>query len=143
MNILVTGAFGQLGSWMRILSVGSSDSYVFADVAGPGEGQPEMLRRLGGPEVPTGCVSLDITDAEAVRAAVVKHKTDVIVNCAAFTNVDAAEDREELAEALRTNSDSGSSFRTASFSSRANAPRLRGCGNACPGSVSDPNRNAG
>ena len=100
MNILVTGAFGQLGSWMRILSVGSSDSYVFADVAGPGEGQPEMLRRLGGPEVPTGCVSLDITDAEAVRAAVVKHKTDVIVNCAAFTNVDAAEDREELAEAL-------------------------------------------
>lgn len=100
MNILVTGAFGQLGSWMRVLSVGSSDSYVFADVAGPGEGQPEMLRRLGGPEVPTGCVSLDITDAEAVRAAVVKHKTDVIVNCAAFTNVDAAEDREELAEAL-------------------------------------------
>lgn len=100
MNILVTGAFGQLGSWMRILSVGSSDSYVFADVAGPGEGQPEMLRRLGGPEVPTGCVSLDITDAEAVRATVVKHKTDVIVNCAAFTNVDAAEDREELAEAL-------------------------------------------
>ena len=100
MNILVTGAFGQLGSWMRILSVGSADNYVFADVAGPGEGQPEMLRRLGGPDVPTGCVSLDITDAEAVRTAVLKHKTDVIVNCAAFTNVDAAEDREELAEAL-------------------------------------------
>lgn len=100
MNILVTGAFGQLGSWMRILSVGSADSYVFADVAGPGEGQPEMLHRLGGPEVPTGCVTLDITDASAVRNAVVKHKTDVIVNCAAFTNVDAAEDREELAESL-------------------------------------------
>ena len=100
MNILVTGAYGQLGSWLRILSTGSADSFVFTDVAQAGEEQLGMLRKLGGPEVPVGCTRLDITDRDAVMKAVKDNRIDVIVNCAAFTNVDAAEDRPELAELL-------------------------------------------
>lgn len=100
MNILVTGAFGQLGSWLRILSVNSSDKFIFTDVADAGEEQLEMLRRLGGPDVPVSCSRLDITDIGAVRNAVAEHQVDAIVNCAAFTNVEAAEDRPELAELL-------------------------------------------
>lgn len=100
MNILVTGAFGQLGSWLRILSLNSRDKFIFTDVADAGEEQLDMLRRLGGPDVPVSCSRLDITDMEAVRNAVAEHEVDVIVNCAAFTNVEAAEDRPELAERL-------------------------------------------
>lgn len=100
MNILVTGAFGQLGSWLRILSVGSADRFIFTDVAEAGEEQLQMLRRLGGPGVPVECSALDITDPDAVEKAVSGNAVDVIVNCAAFTNVEAAEDKEELAEAL-------------------------------------------
>lgn len=100
MNILVTGAYGQLGSWLRILSTGSADSFVFTDVAQAGEEQLGMLRKLGGPGVPVGCTRLDITDRDAVMQAVKDNRIDVIVNCAAFTNVDAAEDRPELAELL-------------------------------------------
>lgn len=100
MNILVTGAFGQLGSWLRILSAGSSDKFIFTDVASAGEEQLQMLRRLGGPAVPVGCSSLDITDPAAVDNAVTENAVDVIVNCAAFTNVEAAEDKAELAETL-------------------------------------------
>lgn len=100
MNILVTGAYGQLGSWLRILSTGTADRFIFSDVAEAGEEQLDMLRRLGGPDVPVECVKLDITDGEAVRRAVSDGGVDVIVNCAAFTNVDAAEDRPELAELL-------------------------------------------
>ena len=100
MNILVTGAYGQLGSWLRILSTGSADSFVFTDVAQAGEEQLGMLRKLGGPGVPVGCTRLDITDRDAVMKAVKDNRIDVIVNCAAFTNVDAAEDRPELAELL-------------------------------------------
>ena len=48
MNILVTGAWGQLGSWLRILASASSDRFVFTDVAQAGEEQLEMLGRLGG-----------------------------------------------------------------------------------------------
>lgn len=100
MNILVTGAFGQLGSWLRILSLNSSDKFIFTDVTSAGEEQLEMLRRLGGPNVPVECTMLDITDIAAVRKAVAEHRIDAIVNCAAFTNVDAAEDKSELAESL-------------------------------------------
>ena len=76
MNILVTGANGQLGNEMRIVSRRSTDRYVFTDVADfPGN----------------DTVHLDITDMEAVREAVSEYDIDIIVNCAAYTNVDKAE----------------------------------------------------
>ena len=77
MNILVTGANGQLGNEMRIVSQTSTDCYFFTDVA-----------------------ELDITDADAVEKMVADNDIKVIVNCAAYTNVDKAEDEEELAELL-------------------------------------------
>ena len=77
MNILVTGAYGQLGSWLRILSTGSADSFVFTDVAQAGEEQLGMLRKLGGPGVPVGCTRLDITDRDAVMQAVKDNRIDV------------------------------------------------------------------
>ena len=85
MKILVTGANGQLGSELRIAARGSSDTYVFTDVV-EFEGQ-QTLR-------------LDITDIEAVRALVKTQGIDVIVNCAAYTNVDKAESEFNLAELL-------------------------------------------
>lgn len=77
MNILVTGANGQLGNEMRIVSRGSKDQYIFTDVA-----------------------ELDITDAAAVEKMVTDNKVEVIINCAAYTNVDKAEDDYDLAELL-------------------------------------------
>ena len=85
MNILVTGANGQLGNEMRILAKESRDNYIFTDV-NQVEGQQTTF--------------LDITDLEAVRAAVQEHNIEAIVNCAAYTNVDAAESNEALAEKL-------------------------------------------
>lgn len=85
MNILVTGANGQLGNEMRIVANGSNDHYVFTDV-----NQVEGL----------DTVYLDITDIDAIRKSVVDNNIDVIVNCAAYTNVDAAESNEPLAEKL-------------------------------------------
>ncbi len=79
MNILVTGANGQLGNELRIVSRGSADRYIFTDVD-----------------------ELDITDLEAVRRMVSEQKVNVIVNCAAYTNVDKAED--DSATALLLNS---------------------------------------
>lgn len=74
MNILVTGANGQLGRSVRKESESSRDNYIFTDVQ-----------------------ELDITDPEAVRNFVKENDVEVIVNCAAYTNVDAAEDNEDLA----------------------------------------------
>ena len=85
MNILVTGANGQLGNEMRIVAKGSNDHYVFTDV-----------NQVEGQET----VYLDITDIDAIRKSVVDNNIDVIVNCAAYTNVDAAESNEPLAEKL-------------------------------------------
>ncbi|MBQ4083999.1 MAG: dTDP-4-dehydrorhamnose reductase [Bacteroidaceae bacterium] len=85
MNILVTGANGQLGNEMRIVAKGSNDSYIFTDV-----------NQVEGVET----VELDITDLEAVRKMVAENQIDVIVNCAAYTNVDAAETNVDLAEKL-------------------------------------------
>ena len=87
MNILVTGANGQLGNEMRIVAKDSKDKYVFTDVV-----------EIDGLET----VILDITDLDAVRSIVKKNDVRVIVNCAAWTNVDAAEDPEkyELVELL-------------------------------------------
>lgn len=77
MTILVTGANGQLGNEMRLVSAGSADRYIFTDVV-------EM------PGLET--VILDITDLDAVKTIVKDNDVKVIVNCAAYTNVDKAED---------------------------------------------------
>ena len=82
MNILVTGANGQLGNEMRIIARGSSDKYIFTDV-----NQVEGLETT----------YLDITDLEAIRKMVAENKVEAIVNCAAWTNVDGAEDPEKYA----------------------------------------------
>lgn len=81
MNILVTGANGQLGNEMQLVTRGSKDNYLFTDVAG-------------------SCMKLDIADADAVRQAVKTHGIRCIVNCAAYTNVDKAEDDADLCELL-------------------------------------------
>lgn len=85
MNVLVTGANGQLGNEMRIMAEHGENKYVFTDVV-----EVEGLQTT----------KLDITDLEAIRAIVKAEQIDVIVNCAAFTNVDAAETNEALAEML-------------------------------------------
>lgn len=72
MNILVTGANGQLGNAIQLASKESKDNYVFTDVC-------------------EGYEKLDITDLEAVRAAVKEKDIKCVINCAAWTNVDAAE----------------------------------------------------
>ena len=88
MNILVTGANGQLGNEMRIISKGTNASYTFTDVV-EAEG--------------TETVILDITDAEAVRRIVGEKGIRCIVNCAAYTNVDKAESDEALCRKLNAN----------------------------------------
>ena len=87
MNILVTGANGQLGHEIRILTVDSRHNYLYTDVV-EAEGNRTTM--------------LDITNAEEVKAMVANHNVDVIINCAAYTNVDAAEDNEALAEKLNS-----------------------------------------
>lgn len=82
MNILVTGANGQLGNEMRLVSKESADRYIFTDV-----------NQVEGQET----VCLDITDLDSVRRLVAENDVDAIVNCAAYTNVDAAETNEEIA----------------------------------------------
>ena len=87
MNILVTGANGQLGNEIRILTGDSRHNYIYTDVV-EAEGNLTTM--------------LDITNAEDVKAMVANHNIDVIINCAAYTNVDAAEDNEALAEKLNS-----------------------------------------
>lgn len=77
MNILITGSNGQLGNCIRNASEGSDDNYIFTDAA-----------------------ELDITDAAAVEKMVVDNNVDVIVNCAAYTNVDKAESDQAFAKLL-------------------------------------------
>lgn len=100
MTILVTGANGQLGNEMRIVACKSADKFIFTDVTQASEEQTLMLRRLAGDGVDVSTLSLDITDIDAVRTVVREQKVDAIVNCAAYTNVDAAESNEALAEKL-------------------------------------------
>lgn len=83
MKVLVTGANGQLGSEMRILAANSRHEFTFTDV-----NQVE------------GCITehLDITNLDAVRMMVQAKGIEAIVNCAAWTNVDACETDPELAQ---------------------------------------------
>lgn len=85
MNILVTGANGQLGNEMRIISKQTSYNYLFTDVV-EAEGVETTL--------------LDITDAEAVDKMVQEQHINCIVNCAAYTNVDKAESDAALCRKL-------------------------------------------
>lgn len=77
MNILVTGANGQLGNEMRRLGAVSPNNYIFTDVA-----------------------ELDITNANAVMYVAKHYSIDAIINCAAYTNVDKAESDEATAELI-------------------------------------------
>ncbi len=81
MNILVTGANGQLGNEMQLVSKESANHYIFTDVA-------------------EGYERLDITNADEVRHMVRERDIRVIVNCAAYTNVDKAEDDVATADLL-------------------------------------------
>ena len=85
MNILVTGANGQLGNEMRIVCKDTNDNYTFTDVVEV-EGVETIL--------------LDITDADAVRKIVTEKDIRCIVNCAAYTNVDKAETDEAFCHKL-------------------------------------------
>lgn len=85
MNILVTGANGQLGNEMRLMTKGSADKYIFTDVI-----------QLDGVETTV----LDMTDEDAVRQMVAAEGIGCIVNCAAYTNVDKAETDQALCRKL-------------------------------------------
>jgi len=85
MVILVTGANGQLGNEMRIVTKGSKDTYIFTDVI-EADGQETTI--------------LDITDLDAIRKMVKEYGIKAIVNCAAYTNVDKAETDKDFCELL-------------------------------------------
>lgn len=95
MNILVTGANGQLGNEMRIVTKGSEDRYIFTDVCDEHPESIGMLHKLAGGDINTSTTKLDITNLDAIRAMVKENDVKVIVNCAAWTNVDGAEDPEK------------------------------------------------
>ena len=85
MNILVTGANGQLGTELRNVSAGSGNHYVFTDV-----------NTVPGRET----IYLDITNIDAVRIITESEHIDVIVNCAGYTDVEKAEDDAAFADLL-------------------------------------------
>lgn len=102
MNILVTGANGQLGNEMRIVTKGSEDKYIFTDVCEEHPESLEILHKLAGEDIDISTIKLDITNLDAIRQMVKENDVKVIVNCAAWTNVDGAEDPQkyELVELL-------------------------------------------
>ena len=81
MNILVTGANGQLGHEMQRVAKSSNHNYIFTDVA-------------------DGYEKLDITNIEDIRNMVKNNNVDIIVNCAAYTNVDKAESDYDTANLI-------------------------------------------
>ena len=73
-NILVTGANGQLGTSLALMANSADANFFFTDVD-----------------------TLDITDYRAVSAYMKKNRIDIVINCAAYTNVDKAEDDRDMA----------------------------------------------
>ena len=96
MNILVTGANGQLGNEMRIVTKGSTEKFIFTDICDEHPESLEMLHKLAGEGVDSTTTKLDITNLDAIRAFVKENDVKVIVNCAAWTNVDGAENPEKI-----------------------------------------------
>ena len=86
MNILVTGALGQLGTAIRSSKKPKNGIYFYADL-------------FGDPKT-NGIDKLDITNQEDVAAYIDKNKIDIIINCAAYTNVEGAETNEQNAYIL-------------------------------------------
>jgi dTDP-4-dehydrorhamnose reductase len=89
MNILVTGANGQLGNEIRIVAKNSSDTYIYTDVLEV-EGLPTTI--------------LDITSMDDVSKIVHENEIKCIINCAAYTNVDKAEVDEDFCTLLNAKS---------------------------------------
>lgn len=92
MRVLVTGAYGQLGLCIRSAAAGSADEYIFTDVD-----------------------DVDITDREAVKLCLQANNFDIVINCAAFTDVERAEMQEDIAlkingEAVRNLADAAKEF---------------------------------
>jgi len=84
-RILVTGANGQLGNEIRTIAKSSSDSYIFTDISEDGE-----------------TAYLDICDLDAVRKMIADNGVNIIINCAAYTNVDKAEEEREKAKIINS-----------------------------------------
>ena len=85
-KILVTGANGQLGNeFRRIASTSSNCDFIFTDV-------------IAAQGVET--IHLDILDVKAIEAIAIQYGISIIINCAAYTNVDAAEEDIDRANAL-------------------------------------------
>lgn len=78
MKVLVTGAAGQLGNALRSMA----PDFIYTDITGDGN------------------LRLDITDASAVNAFLADYSIDTVINCAAYTDVEAAEDNPALAELI-------------------------------------------
>ena len=77
-NVLVTGANGQLGSELQVLSKDDANAaFFFTDVD-----------------------DLDITDYQALKNYLTRNKISTLINCAAYTAVDAAEEQQGLANAI-------------------------------------------
>ena len=91
-----------MGNEMRIVTKGSKDKYIFTDVCDEHLESLEMLHKLAGVGVDTSTTKLDITNLDAIRNMVKENAVKVIVNCAAWTNVDGAEapEKYELVELL-------------------------------------------
>lgn len=102
MTILVTGANGQLGNEIRIVSKNSADKYLFTDVCDEHTESIDILHKLAGEDIDISTTKLDITNLDAIRAMVKENDVKAIVNCAAWTNVDGAEapEKKNLVELL-------------------------------------------
>ncbi len=107
MNILVTGANGQLGNEMRLIASQLKTqkpefTFLFTDVCEASDEAKAMLRTMASDDVDTSTTILDITNFEAISQLVTQNSIHACVNCAAWTNVDGAEnpDKNDLVELL-------------------------------------------
>lgn len=80
MNVLVTGAKGQLGKCVRDLDKNPDDFYIYTDIE-----------------------ELDICNSQSVKEFIGKNNIEIVINCAAYTNVDKAEEPDELTKVFNVN----------------------------------------